>query len=122
MNIIKQAYAQSVSHRFKGFGDVGLENTIGAGSVLTQIISNLVGIMTIFGLLWFLIQIIVAGYNFISAGGDTQKIKDAQQQLQNNFIGAAILVAAVFLLSLVGQMLGIDNILDLEALINIIAP
>ncbi len=120
MKIIKKAYA--LSFDFKGFGRIGLENNREAGSVLTEVISNLIGVMTLFGLIWFMIQIIVGGYQFISAGGDTQKIKEAQQKLQNNFIGAIIVIAAIFLFSLVGELLGIPNLIDLESMIEQMSP
>ncbi len=120
MNLIKKAYA--LSFNFRGFGRIGLENTDEAGSVLTDVISNLIGILTIFGLIWFLIQIIIAGYQFISAGGDSQKIKEAQQKLQNNFIGAVIVISAIFLFMLLGELLGIPGLLNLEEMINKLSP
>lgn len=119
MNIIKKAHA--LTYTFDP-GEVGINIPGTPGHALTKVISSVIGVMTIFGLLWFLIQIIVAGYNFISAGGDQQKIKDAQQKIQNNFIGAAVLVAAIFLLSLVGELLGIPGILNLEEIINRLSP
>ncbi len=120
MNIVKKAYA--LSWDFRGIGRIGLDEEVDPGGILTDVVSNLIGIMTVFGLLWFTIQIIVAGYGFISAGGDNQKIKDAQQKIQNNFIGAIIMIAAVFLLSLVGELIGIPNILDLNSLIESVSP
>jgi hypothetical protein len=122
MKIIKKIYAQEIKPNLRGFGRIGLEGTDEAGSVFTDVISNLVGILTIFGLIWFMIQIIIAGYQFISAGGDTQKIKEAQQKIQNNFVGVFIVIAAIFLLSLVGELIGIPEILNLEALIEMISP
>lgn len=119
MNIIKQAYA--LEYTFDP-GDVGINIPGTPGHVLTRVLSNLIGVMTIAGLIWFLIQIIIAGYNLISAGGDSKKIQDAWAKLQYSFIGAGFLVAAIFLLSLVAELLGIPKILDLETIIENISP
>jgi hypothetical protein len=73
--------------------------------------------MTIGGGLWFLIHIIVAGYNLIAAGGDSQKIQDAQRKIQNNAIGLFIIVSAIFLLSLFGSLLHVP-FLNFEEFIN----
>ncbi len=119
MNIIKKVKAIEYTFEPAPDMDIGQGNP---GQILTQVISNLVGILSVLGLIWFLIQIILAGYQFISAGGDSQKIKDAQQKLQNSFIGAIIVISAIFLFMLLGELLGIDSILDLGGMIERMSP
>ncbi len=107
--IIKKVFAAKPLHDegLRGIGRLGLENLepSEALGVFTDIISAVIGIMTIGGGLWFLIHIIVAGYNLMTAGGDSQKVQEAQSKIQNNAIGLFIIVSAIFLLSFFGTLL-----------------
>ena len=116
--LVKKAYAFSLGE-LRGIGPLGLEGE-GAGSaiqVFTNILSSILGIMTIAGGIWFLINLMTAAYQYISAGGDNQKIKEAQQKIQNSIVGLFLIVAAVFILSLFGTLLKVP-FLDIGALIN----
>jgi len=58
--------------------------------------------------LMFLIIILVAGFKYMTANGDSEKTKDALKAIQNGAIGVAIvLLAAVFVNFVLGQILGI---------------
>ena len=117
--IIKKVYAQKSLGPLRGIGRLGLEglDADAALGIFTDILSAVIGIMTIGGGLWFLIHIIVSGYNLMSAGGDSQKVQQAQRKIQNNAIGLFVIVSAIFLLSFFGTLLHVP-FLDLEALIN----
>jgi len=106
----------------RGLGPLGLEGVTNleggtAGERFTGILSKTLGFLTLVGGLWFLISFITAGYNFISAHGDANKIKEAQQKIMNSIIGLAIIVSAVFILSLIGWMFHLD-FLDIFNLID----
>lgn len=107
--IIKKVFAQQDLGKLRGRGRLGLEglDPDAALGVFTDIISAVIGIMTIGGGLWFLIHIIVSGYNLITAGGDSQKVQEAQRKIQNNAIGLFIIVSAIFILSLFGTLLNV---------------
>lgn len=117
--IIKKAFAVKEDlGRLKGIGKIGLPGDPSqAVEVFTGILSGIIGVMTIAAAIWFLINIIIAAYQYMSAGGDSQKVKEAQQKIQNSILGLFITVAAIFLLSLMGTILDIP-FLDLGELIN----
>lgn len=88
---------------------------------LAGTISQIIGFLTILGGIWFLFQLIIAGYRWISAGGEKQAVQEAQKRIQNAILGLIIVIAAYTLTGVVGIFLGID-ILGLEDLLQTIAP
>lgn len=116
--IIKKAYAAKDLGWLKGIGRLGLEDVKDPSesvTIFTDILSGIVGIMTIAAAIWFIFNFISGAYKFISAGGDQQKIQDAQKLLQNAFIGLFLVIASIFLLGLVGTIIGVP-FLDFGAL------
>lgn len=124
MNLIKKIYAQN-HYPIRGIGKLGLENvgdatTEGPGQ-LTNAFSSVIGLLTIIGGLYFIIQIIMGGYTFINSQGKPDKLEEAQKKLTNSFIGLFVVVAAYFLLGLAGDLLHVD-FFDLETQIENIMP
>lgn len=78
------------------------------GTRLNKVISSIVGFLTIIAALWFFIQIILAGYNWISAGGDSEKTAAAWAKIYNSIIGLIIVVAAWVIVGLIGKLIGLD--------------
>ena len=107
-NLISQAKINLPPLR--GIGSIGLENTNPdqGGKMLAKVLSNVIGVLTLVAALWFLIQIVIAGYNFITSQGDSQKIQQTQQRIINSIIGLALVVFSVGFLSLIGHLLQID--------------
>lgn len=90
-------------------------------TIITRIISNAIGAMTIGAGIWFLFQAIIAGYNYMNAAGDKARIENAGRKLTNSLIGIALVVAAYGLLALIGSFLGIE-FLNLGKLFRNIIP
>ena len=122
---IKKVLAQNrtIYNPLRGIGPLGLEGEISSqgGTMLERMLSGLIGIMTFVAGIWFIIKIIVAGYGFISAGGNSEEMKKSREAITNSLIGLTIVVAAIFLLSLIGNLLHV-NFLDIGALIETISP
>jgi len=91
------------------------------GVILANIISMVIGIMTIGAGIWFLFQTIIAGYGYMSAGGDRERIQTAGRKLTNALIGIAVVVAAYGLLALLSSFMGI-KFLDIGSAINLLTP
>ena len=92
------------------------------GIILADIISMTIGVMTLGAGIWFLFQVIIAGYNYLSAGGDRERFVAAGRKLTNSMIGLAIVIAAYALIALLGTIFnvqfleindGIKNIVEL---------
>ena len=92
-----------------------------AAGLFGTIISNVIGFMTIFGGLWFMFQLVIGTYSWMSSGGDQARIQTAQRKISNAFIGLVILVAAYALIWLIGELLGF-KILQIPKLIQQLGP
>jgi hypothetical protein len=78
------------------------------GSKMNIVIGRLIDVMIVVAGLYFLIQVILAGYAYISAGGDTKKTQDAWRKIQNSVLGLLIVVIAWVLTGLIGSIVGLD--------------
>ena len=104
----------SVTFSLTGPGRVSSKAT--GTTDLEKVVGQVVGVMTIVAVLYFVFQIIIAGYSFIAAAGDQKAIETARHALTNSVLGLTIIIVAVGLGSLVATLLGIPNILDINAM------
>jgi hypothetical protein len=101
---------------FKGFGPLGLEGGQDAPGVFTQFISGAIGLMTIIAIIWFVLLIITGAINIMSSGGDKAAMESARKRITSGVIGLVVIVAALFIIQLIGRLIGIPGILDLPAM------
>ena len=88
-------FAQNPLEKLKGVGTAGGYADISNGE--TTILQTASGVVSIFlGLLGiiFIILIIYAGYNWMTAAGNEEKVKKAQETLKQAIIGLIIVVSA----------------------------
>lgn len=79
-----------------------------AVNLITQIIRNIIGLMTIVAGIWFIFQFIIGGISWLTAGGDKAKTEAARAKITSGIIGLAIVIAAVFIIDLIGRLLGLE--------------
>lgn len=79
-----------------------------AGTQLNNVISIAIGVMTIVAALWFLFQLLLAGYTWIGAGGDKTRTEAAWHKITNALLGLVIVVFAWVLVGVVGKIIGVD--------------
>lgn len=94
---------------------------VSAGSgttVVEKLLSNIIGVLTIVAVVYFAIQIILAGYSFISAQGDEKQVASARKRLTDGVLGMTIVVVAMGLGALIATLLGIQNVFDLNAMFS----
>lgn len=105
----------AVKYTIKG---PGLNPTSGveATTMMEKFISQLIGVLSLSAVVYFVIQIILAGYGFISSGGDEKKMEMNRAKLTNGILGLVIVIIAVGLGSLLAKLLGINNPLDLQTM------
>lgn len=77
---------------------------------------QLLGVLTIIGVLYFIIQIIFAGYSYISSKGDEKEMESSRKRLTEGVLGLVIIIVAVGLGSLLAKLAGIPNVLDIETM------
>ncbi len=58
--------------------------------------------------IYFVIQIIFAGYGYLSASGDEKKTAKAWATIWQSLIGIAIVASAFIIAGAIGKMIGID--------------
>lgn len=86
---------------------------------ITRIISVIIGFITICAGIWFMFQLLIGAFGWITSGGDKNKLTQAQDRITNSFIGIVIVVAAYAITALVGKITGLD-ILDPQKLIDVL--
>ena len=92
---------------------------INTGStVLEKIVSNVIGILTIVGILYFAFQIIMAGYAMLSSEGDAKKFEQSRDRLIEACLGLFVVVIAIIIASLFATLLGISDPLNIDLLVR----
>jgi len=84
---------------------------------IENLISQIIGILTIVGAIFFIFQIIFAGYAMISSQGDPKKIEVARSRLTNGILGLTIVVVALGIGAFIATLLGIRDPLNIQNLI-----
>lgn len=85
-------------------------DTSGGGIfVLLSRIFTLVGVVA--GI-FFVIQILLAGFAYISASGDQKKTEAAWSKIYQSIIGLVIVSSAFVLTAVIGRLVGMNNILN----------
>lgn len=87
---------------------------------LETIVSTIIGFLSVIAVLFFIFQIIFAGYAFISASGDEKKVEVARKKLTDSILGLTIVVIAFGAGAFLANILGLGNIFDLNSVINIL--
>jgi hypothetical protein len=87
-----------------------------------DILSMVISFLTIVAVIYFVIQIILAGYGFISGQGDEKKIEMSRKKLTDGIIGLTIVVVAFGVGAFISSLLGLNNIFDLNSFVNSITP
>lgn len=85
---------------------------------LEKIVSNVIGMLTIVAAIYFSIQVILAGYAYISSEGDKGKAETARKKLTDGILGLFIIVVAIGLGGLLARILGLQNPFDLNAALS----
>lgn len=106
---------------FKGFGPLG--NPEGTGiATFSKFISSTIGLLTIIAIIWFVFVLISGAIGMIGAGGDKATLESSRKRITSGLTGLVVVVAGLFILDLVGNIIGIPNILNLEQLFEQIQP
>ena len=123
--LIKSVYAAPVDvGGIKGIGPFGFENNaVSASETKTQfgnILSSVVTTITVVGGLAFVIYFTLGGLKWLTASGDKTKISEAQAQMTQGVVGLIALVSGLFVVGIVGGVLGIDYLNPFKTLFGTI--
>ncbi|MFZ5365838.1 MAG: hypothetical protein ACOZBZ_00915 [Patescibacteria group bacterium] len=90
-----------------------------AADLFNKVISNIVGVLTVAAGLWFIFQFIIGAFGWLTAGADKAAVENAQKRIMNAIIGLAIVVAAIFLIDLLGTLMGLKILQPGTFILNI---
>jgi arginine exporter protein ArgO len=85
----------------------GDPNTTG-GDALAELMARLFRTIVVVGGLALLLYLAWGGINWITAGGDKQKVEDAKSKITNAIMGMAILVATIAVAAFLSYTFGFD--------------
>ena len=81
-------------------------------SKITDLVSAIIGFMTITAGIWFMFQLLFGGYEWITAGGDAKKLQSARERITHGFFGLTIIIGAWALIAVTGQFFGYDILIN----------
>jgi len=102
LDLVPAAYAQTsdIDSNVTGFF---------AYTNVGDLVSNLVTAAIVIGAIATLIYMVMGGINYITSGGDAQKVESAQKHITNAIIGLVIIVAAYAIFTVIKALLGIGD-------------
>lgn len=86
---------------------------------LNAVMSLIIGVLTISAGLWFIIQFFLGAFSWLTAGADKTSLENAQKKLTNSIIGLIVVVAAIFFIEIIGNLVGLKILQPGEFLLNI---
>lgn len=115
MNLLAQREYQ-FGNPVQGIGPLGIFNNAQGSSqaptLLNNFISGAIGVMSAIAGIWFIFLFITGAVGIISSGGDKASFENARQKITTGLIGIVVVIAAIFIVDVIGRILGIDLILD----------
>jgi len=76
-----------------------------SGEGLIIIITNLVRLAIVLAGVYTLINFILAGYGYLSAGGDAKLVQKSQERIWRSVLGLVVVAGSVVLASVIGYIL-----------------
>lgn len=98
----------NIGDRQKAGGIPGIPAVGNPNASPGSLVSNGLRIMYILGGLAVLVFMVWGAFDWITSGGDKEKLSGAQKKITNSLIGLALLALSLFIVSLAGQIAGID--------------
>jgi hypothetical protein len=115
--------AQKLTQFGSGFAPVvdtawtdGSDTEAGVLTNLEAFISQILGLITVIGSLFFVINFLMAALSWITAAGDSGKIQKARDQMIQSTLGLVIMVGSYAIIGLIGSVVGIDILQPGQAL------
>jgi hypothetical protein len=103
------ASSQSIGN-FVGIGPLGNTSRPFPENYFVEVISRVIGVLTIVAGIYFIFQMFIGSVNWLSAGSDKQGVDNAKKRITNAIIGLLLVVVSYSLIAIVSAFLGIDLI------------
>lgn len=99
----------------------GSKTSEGALTNLETFLSTIIGVITVIGSIFFIVNFLLAALAWITAGGDSGKISSARDRMVQSVIGLIVVVAGYSIVGLIGSIVGLD-ILNPALVLNELIP
>jgi hypothetical protein len=93
----------------------------GALDNLETFLSTIIGVITVVGSVFFIVNFLLAALSWITAGGDSGKIQSARDKMVQSTIGLIVVIAGYSVVGLIGSIVGLD-ILNPGTVLNELIP
>ncbi len=102
---------------FSGYGDIGTPTGEGWGiATFVSFLSKTIGLLTIIAFIWFVFTFITGAISIITSGGDKAALESAKKKITTGIIGVVVVIAALFLIEIGAKLIGISDVLNIQAL------
>jgi hypothetical protein len=98
---------QDPSNYFAG-NDSGAAGTTNVLTNVETFISNVIGVLTVLGGLFFVFFFVQGAFSWITAGGDSGQIEKARNKMIQGVLGLIVLVASYAIIGLIGAIVGLN--------------
>lgn len=125
-NLLAQNTLELGEKPITGAGAIGEQVAEQVGSpeglvgIFSTQLSNIIAFITILGGLFFLIYFLIAGFEWLRAGGDSGQVEKARNRMVNGAIGLLIMILTIALVGIVGGVFGLDILNAGDIFLNII--
>ncbi len=89
----------------------------GGGGAIANIFTLVVSFLTLVAGFWFAIQFILAGWQMLTAGSDSNKLSEAQKKILHSLIGLFVVISAILIVKIISAVTGL-NILNINQLLS----
>lgn len=91
----------------EGLGPFGVGLTKeNIGLKFANALSAIIGSLTVVAGLWFLFQFVIGSLQWLSSGGEKAGLESARQKITNSLIGFILIVAAIAIFRVLGDLFG----------------
>ena len=98
------------------------ENTNKVGEKINSVLSLVISFLATLAGIWFLFQVIIAGYGWLGSGGDKNSLEQSRDKITWSFIGLLTVVVSWALAGLIGKIIGLDILNPGAALGKLLTP
>lgn len=104
-----------------GPGPLGRPGTTGpaVANSFEDLISKIIGVLTVSAVLWFLIMFFLGAIAWINAGGDAKAVEAARAKIFHALTGLVIVLLALIFTSVLGWLLGIEILNIGQAIVDL---
>jgi type IV secretion system pilin len=88
----------------------GSDTDTGVVENIVKLLSNIIGLITLLGGLFFIVHLFLAAFDWLSAGGDSGKVEKARNRIMQSVLGLTLMVMTYSIIGIISRIVGIDLI------------